>query len=659
MITGIRLRNWKSHLDSEFSFSRGVNGIVGIMGSGKSSIMQAISFALFGTFSGLSSRRVNLDDLIMIKPQKKDFTEVELSFSAGEDEYTVRRRIERGKGTAHAEIRKGGEMVEVNPRDVTEQVVGILQTDHDLFSKAVYSEQNGLDYFLNIPKGKRMAQIDGMLKLDLYENARENSVKLRNRMASAREEKVKIIEDMKAKNLEERIEKIESEIQKKKKEAGKAGRELEKISGERKDILDKHDKAREKTEELRKRISELNGKIMFLKNQNEEIREKAEDAKEKKEEIKKLKKDLGSDPEKRIKKLKKEIEKIKENMHRNRALSGQAGKSLEELEESGDKCPVCDSDISGGRKNELVKERKETISKLSRETEKLSKEAEEKEEERDDVSGRYDKLRENEMTLKEMGGGEKGLAENEKKMEEMRKQVSETAEKIKSFGESEKELSEKLSDMNERYGELRSRKEGTEEIIESKNSVLEDLRKDYDAFVRYGEEVRKYRKIDERLGKFIGILGSTQDQLREEFLKTVNSIMASVWGELYPYGDFQEIRLSIEKDYVLQLRGSSGWTSVDLVSGGERTMASLALRMAFSLAFAPNLRWLILDEPTHNLDSNAIRHFGNILRDKMGNFIDQVFLITHEESLSDYVTGSLYRMERDKEMDGVTKVAVA
>jgi DNA repair exonuclease SbcCD ATPase subunit len=133
--------------------------------------------------------------------------------------------------------------------------------------------------------------------------------------------------------------------------------------------------------------------------------------------------------------------------------------------------------------------------------------------------------------------------------------------------------------------------------------------------------------------------------------------MNKIWGELYPYPDFSEIRLMIDKDYVLQLKGSRGWVSVEgIVSGGERSLASLALRIAFSLAFTPNLRWMILDEPTHNLDANAIQHFGDILRDKLGYFAEQVFLITHEEKLSDSIGGSVYKLERDKENDGVTKV---
>ncbi len=106
MITKIRLKNWKSHLDSEFEFSSGVNALMGIMGSGKSSVMQAISFALFGTFPSHQTRKVSLDDIIMSRPQKKDEAEIELEFLMGDDKYYIKRTIKRGKGTTHAEIRK-------------------------------------------------------------------------------------------------------------------------------------------------------------------------------------------------------------------------------------------------------------------------------------------------------------------------------------------------------------------------------------------------------------------------------------------------------------------------------------------------------------------------------------------------------------------------
>jgi hypothetical protein len=45
-----------------------------------------------------------------------------------------------------------------------------------------------------------------------------------------------------------------------------------------------------------------------------------------------------------------------------------------------------------------------------------------------------------------------------------------------------------------------------------------------------------------------------------------------------------------------------------------------------------------------------------MLREKMDGFAEQVFLITHEEGIADGITGNLYRLEREKEADGVTRV---
>ncbi len=656
MITRIRLKNWKSHLDSELSFSKGVNGIVGIMGSGKSSIMQAISFALYGTFSGLGSRRVGIDDLIMSKPQQKSSAEIEMEFLVDGKTYTIKRRIDQGKGTKLAEIREDSSMLEVNPQGVTNQVTRILQTDYDLFSRAVYSEQNGLDYFLNIPKGKRMAQIDGMLKLDLYEKARENSVRLRNRLAIAREEKIKIIEEMKSKNLDERIGNLTREIEGKMKEMETVGKDYEIINKKRTSISEGHEKTRNGMEAFRKSVTELNGRMMFLRNQNEDIRKKTKEIEGMKKKLEELRKILGEKPEETIEKMKKDIDSSKAIIHRNHAISEQTNKSLNDIGGVEGKCPVCESELSNEKKELLINQRKESISKLSADIEKLIIVIDREQNELSVFTDKYDEFRDISKSLKESEGQDKKINDNEKEIDNIRKEVAGIAENMKTLETKEKEAGEKLSKINEKFGELRNKKDTLSEMIADKESVLSDLKNDYGMFLRYNDEVEKFKYIDQKLSKFTDVLRGTQDQLRDEFLKTVNYIMNSVWSELYPYGDFSEIQLAIDNDYVLQLKGSKGWTSVDLVSGGERTLASLTLRIAFSLAFTPNLRWLILDEPTHNLDKNAIRHFGNILKDKMGDFIDQVFLITHEESLSDYITGSLYKMERNKEMDGVTKV---
>jgi DNA repair exonuclease SbcCD ATPase subunit len=147
------------------------------------------------------------------------------------------------------------------------------------------------------------------------------------------------------------------------------------------------------------------------------------------------------------------------------------------------------------------------------------------------------------------------------------------------------------------------------------------------------------------------------------FIDGVNEVMSDLWESIYPYGDFVGVQLAVEGgerggDYVLRLRDRAGeWVPVEgIASGGERTDACLALRIAFSIVLAPNLRWIVFDEPTHNLDVEGIQELAKILRDRLPDVVRQILLITHEERLESAVSGYLYRFSRDKDSDEPTKV---
>ena len=93
MITRLKLSNWRSHHESEFKFAKGVNVLIGIMGSGKSSVMDALCYALFGTFPTLQQRKLKLDDILRDKPNQATSASVELDFVKDGAVYTVYREI--------------------------------------------------------------------------------------------------------------------------------------------------------------------------------------------------------------------------------------------------------------------------------------------------------------------------------------------------------------------------------------------------------------------------------------------------------------------------------------------------------------------------------------------------------------------------------------
>ena len=166
------------------------------------------------------------------------------------------------------------------------------------------------------------------------------------------------------------------------------------------------------------------------------------------------------------------------------------------------------------------------------------------------------------------------------------------------------------------------------DILKEKQKLLDEIDGKRKIIENYKVEVKRLEAIAEQLHLLEGSLELTQEQLRKDFVSSVNDAMQSIWPELYPYKDFYSIRLGIEEgDYVLQMQDSTGWVAADgIVSGGESSIACLALRIALSLVLAPSIDMLVLDEPTANLDARTVEVLANVLRDRITNFVEQVFL---------------------------------
>ncbi len=666
MITKVKLKNWKSHLNSEFEFSDGVNALVGIMGSGKSSVLDAISFALFGTFPNLNSKKITLDDLVMKRPHEKGEAEVELEFIVNGKKYFVRRRVGIGKGTLEAEVREEEKLLEVNPASVTEHIERILQIDYPLFSKAVYSEQNNIDYFLTIPKGKRMQHIDRMLRLDLFESVREGAGGIRNLFETKVTEKIGMLTEMEKEGVEGKVEEMRRNIENNRDIGIKLKRELERLETKRSDVSKKLQVAEKKMEELfktEKDLERLKATIHEVENSLSGLTEKTRGLdKEKVLGEKKL-------AEIQISNFRSEILKQKELLEEKRAqVAGYnteirlIGDSIKELERLGDKCPVCESGITREKRGELEKAR------MGRE-EELRKGVEL-------IVGEIEKIRaELESLETSLRNRERRLIQTENVLEEF-ENINKLAERLESCKRQNKDLEDRriyleLEVKDENIDRLRLDlqdivTEATKnqvdlfhlnKLVEKDQKLLQDFERRLNIIKGYRKDVELSSKNIEELERFVTAVKVTQDQLREEFTKTVNYIMSKVWKNLYPYGDFEDIRLVVDGDYILQLKTSGDWVPVDgVASGGERNLACLALRVAFSLAFIPNLKWLILDEPTHNLDAAAIKNFSEVLRNSIGSFVKQIFLITHESRIAEDIDGFVYRLHRDKAVNGVTEV---
>jgi exonuclease SbcC len=87
----VQLENIRSHVKSTVPFTRGFNCLVGGLGCGKSSVMYAVDFALFGDSVGRS-----YDYLLR---EGADFAKVTILFKQNGSTYKLTRGLRRrGKG---------------------------------------------------------------------------------------------------------------------------------------------------------------------------------------------------------------------------------------------------------------------------------------------------------------------------------------------------------------------------------------------------------------------------------------------------------------------------------------------------------------------------------------------------------------------------------
>jgi len=177
------------------------------------------------------------------------------------------------------------------------------------------------------------------------------------------------------------------------------------------------------------------------------------------------------------------------------------------------------------------------------------------------------------------------------------------------------------------------------------------------------ERMEKRKQAILEIGKFKSALVETEGNLRTNLVRSINSMMESLWPELYPYGDYVSIRLKAESDdYSLEAalynkNGDNTWVDVNsIASGGERSVASLAMRIALAMVVVPNLKWLILDEPTHNIDESGISKLIDVLGNSMPKIVDQIFVITHDSSLKNISFAKIYQIDRNKSENGPASI---
>jgi DNA repair protein SbcC/Rad50 len=164
ILNALRLENYKQYAELDLEFREGLVGIIGKNGAGKSTLFEAVLYCLFGK----DESDKNLIRSAFADPKANVL--LELRFTIGAVQYTVRREF-RGKIMApNAELFKNDEQIAKGASAVTEEVVKLLNMERDTFKQTVFSGQKELSELSDTTGEARKRMVRKMLGLEALDD---------------------------------------------------------------------------------------------------------------------------------------------------------------------------------------------------------------------------------------------------------------------------------------------------------------------------------------------------------------------------------------------------------------------------------------------------------------------------------------------------------
>lgn len=282
ILQSLRLENIRSYTHELIEFPKGSVMLSGDIGSGKSTILLAIEFALFGIM------RAELSGDSLLRHGKKQ-GHVELKFEIDDNEYIVKRSLKKSKDSVVQDsgyIISNGRKFEGTPVELKAKIIGILGYPEELITKfksfvyryTVYTPQEEMKQILFEEKDVRLDTLRKLFGIDKYKTIRGNAV-LFVREIKRKQQELKI----KLENYDELFSEKEDKSKKQEvilEELSASKKELESVKAEEKSIranLEAFEKEIRRLNEIKKEFEVISANITGKKNHLDTIIKRREE----------------------------------------------------------------------------------------------------------------------------------------------------------------------------------------------------------------------------------------------------------------------------------------------------------------------------------------------------------------------------------------------
>lgn len=676
-IVQLELLWFRQHKKALFEFPNALVGIVGPNGSGKTTILEGITFALFGT----RAIRGKLEDLTTRGAGKGETATVILQFIVNEDVY----RLIRTPTSASLFLGASEEEVAVGTRDVNSSVETLIGMNYEEFSTAYLTEQKGLE-FLRSRKGaaERERFILKLMGYDKIERAQEelrfSRSEKRGRlhglesMVGDREklETRKDAEQETLRHLEAQMNELVTavtEAERKSDEARSAFnvqekqfKEWQSKSEEKKLVETKQSIIHERQRSIQREISKLHPENHDPDKLEQQITLQREKLEEFSHTIAKL--DQGwrdsiaiaraqhvqvSESLKTLERKLKELETLKDKKSKKKITDGDA------------KCPTCGQSLGEEHDKYLIH--------IKGEIEKSKKEL-------DNLDQEIQKLLEEPQALRETRNANKVLQaefqELQRSFEQLNRYISLTTD-LKTHTDQILSMDSELAIINEKISALHF----SSSEFESKKAISESAKQLYDVArmqrLKFEGEIKSASAHLERTRHELEMIDQRLDevtQLRKELVTLEEADLTFTRFRKHLNATLRPQLTEIASEYITELTDGR-YTTIEVgedfapaviddgevktvLSGGEEDIVHLCLRLALSHLLVERagqaFSLLILDEVFGSFDEGRRSNVLNLLERLKGRF-DQILIITHLDDIKEGVD-YLIELSTEQRLEG-------
>ena len=683
LIRKIKLENIRSYNFGEIEFPEGSTLLSGNIGAGKSSVLLAIDFALFGISPGIGTA-------LLRKGQEKG--SVELYFSTDNKEVIIKRSLKKtSSGVSQDEgyLIINGEKIEGSATELKARILGLLNYPMELLTKSksliykytVYTPQEEMKAILIGDKDSRLETLRKVFGVDKYKRITQNS-----------EIFIKNLKN-KIKEFDIRIEDFDSKINERKERED----ELKRIKIELKKIIIEHDqidfKLKKKREELKyaeAQINERNRTKNELELEKNTLVNYMDRAQRESNEINSLKKEISS-LEGELKGAREENidDLINERANLNKDIASKereknelmykiaefntrknASNELKTRIKELKNCPTCLQEVNDGHKEHITKMEISRISDIEKEIQTVNNDIKKSEHELQGMKDKFEVLNNKVNQSNIISLKFDTLKNKESRLQRFEDQVLEFNSKIKESQDRIIELNEmlnKFEKIEDKYSILKQEMDEAirqDKIVGIKRATLEqsemETRK---AVEKLGKNIMEMEKIKNN----IDYLKQLQKWLSENFIKIMQMMERKIM--LRAHSDFnnlldkwfsiliedETIKIKLDEEFTPVITLNEYETDYAHLSGGERTAAALAYRLSLNqvinnlMSDIKTRDLIILDEPTDGFSTEQLDRV-KIVLDELN--LKQIIIVSHEPKIESFVDNVL-RFEKKEHVSRI------